>query len=223
MGHINKIKVYFVLYCDYLTIMDKQKITLVIILAIFVTSIIWIAFSDQPDKDAASIPDVVEVRDGISYTNTDLGFEIELPQGFTYNEAYINQTLGPGREIHGVEFRIPASLSTGTNLSSDSHMAVERLSNSTCEPETFLLDPRNTETIKLGENTFVFAQSSDAGASNYYEDMVYITSKGEYCYALRYFIHSTSIGVYDPGTVLEFDRTGLLANFNKIATTFKIR
>ncbi len=202
--------------------MDKPKLVILSLLAIFIIAIIWIAFGSHPGEQEAQTPDLVEIEQGLLYKNPDLGFELRLPTGFTFNEAYVNQLFGPGREIRGVEFRIPASLSTGTNLSSDSHIALEKLSNVSCAPETFLELPQNEETVTLGANTFTFAQSSGAGAGNRYDENIYITKRGTDCFALRYFIHSTNVGNYDPGTVTEFDRAKLLETFDQIASTLKI-
>lgn len=202
--------------------MDKSKLVILSLLAIFVIATIWIIFGTHPGEQEAQTPDLTEVQQGLSYKNPDLGFELELPTGFTFNEAYVNESLGPGREIRGVEFKIPPSLATGTNLSNDSHIAFEKLSNVACTPETFLVAPQDEETVRLGLNTFTFARSSGAGAGNRYDENIYITKKGTDCFALRYFIHSTNIANYDPGTVTEFDRARLLATFDQIASTLRI-
>ena len=57
-----------------------------------------------------------------------------------------------------------------------------------------------------------------AGAGNLYEEIVYVPNLpgNAGCYGIRYFIHSGNIANYEPGTMAEFDRTTLLAEFDRI-------
>src|ERR1035437_7975071 len=61
------------------------------------------------------------------YKSSTEGFSIYYPIGFTVNENYVYQELGPGKDINGVKFTIPASLASGTNLGSDSYLSVEEI------------------------------------------------------------------------------------------------
>src|SRR6185437_9632300 len=53
------------------------------------------------------------------------GYSVRYPDGYTLNTAYVNQTLGPGKNINGIQVTIPDTVATGTNLSKDSGVSVE--------------------------------------------------------------------------------------------------
>jgi len=71
-------------------------------------------------------------------------------------------------------------------------------------------------------NGYVFTRSvfSGAAAGNRYDQVIYRTVWHDTCFELIYLIHSGNIGNYPPGTVVEFDREGLLAKFNAVLATF---
>ena len=60
------------------------------------------------------------------YSNSALNFSLDYPAGYAVDDAYQYQELGPGENINGVKFTIPASVSSGTNLGSDSYISVGR-------------------------------------------------------------------------------------------------
>jgi hypothetical protein len=62
----------------------------------------------------------------------------------------------------------------------------------------------------------------DAGAGNLYDVAIFALPGSNPCLAVRYTIHSTNIGNYDPGTVKPFDRTGLIKTFATIRRTLRL-
>ncbi len=74
-------------------------------------------------------------------------------------------------------------------------------------------------------NGYHFVRSSDSGvgAGNIYEQNIYRTVNQNVCYEVIFFIHSSNIGNYTPGTVKEFDMNGLLRKFNGILSTFRVK
>jgi hypothetical protein len=156
------------------------------------------------------------------YSSPSYGFEIRVPRGYTTDEAYINQTFGPGKEITGVSFIVPESLSKGTNLSADSHIAVEQLRDVECTPTDFLSGYAPGVPSHIGAYDFLYASESGAGAGNFYEDFVYVTKSKDLCYAVRLLMHSTNIGNYDPGTIVEFNRQDMLLTFKAVVATLRI-
>jgi hypothetical protein len=202
--------------------MERDKLITIGIVAVFVISIIWIAFGAHPGEKEASVPDSAEVPAGEVYKNQELGFEITLPEGFNFNKAYVNEDPQTGKSIHGVEFIIPPQLAKGTNLSLDSHIAVEKLTGAACDPSVFIPGITEFEVVSLEGRSYDFALKTGAAAGNRYEESVYVTEDKGNCYALRYLLHSTNIGAYDPGTVREFEREDILSLFDEIASTFKI-
>ncbi len=206
--------------------MDMNKTIVFVLLGLAAIGGAWFIFSPQPEKFENSGPaDTATVSTGgggTTYSSQPFGFSVKVPPSFTVDESYLNQDLGPGREIPGVAFRIPASMAEGTNLSSDSHIAVEELSDVECVPETFLLSPTAESEVTAGGNTYTKASSSGAGAGNLYEETVYVTEKGGRCYAVRSFIHSTQIANYPAGTVKAFDRSALDSALQSIAASLTI-
>src|SRR5581483_5872549 len=159
---------------------------------------------------------------GNTYSNETFGFEVKVPAGFTVDESYLNQDLGPGREIPGVAFRIPADITTGTNLSDDSYVAIEELSDIECSPSAFI-DPASQESeATIGNNTYTVSSNTGAAAGNIYEETVHVMQKENRCYDVRYFIHSSNIGNYPAGAVTAFDRKKLIASFDELAGSLVI-
>lgn len=153
------------------------------------------------------------------FASSTLGYSIKYPAGFTVTTPYAYQALGPGKDIAGVKFTIPASMATGTNLSADSYVSVEQLSASaaSCSASLFLGSQVGSTTM-LSDNgvDYSVAVGNDAGAGNLYEEHVYAIPGSSACTAVRYFIHSNQIGNYPPGMVTQFDKTTILSQFDAI-------
>ncbi len=144
-------------------------------------------------------------------------YSIVYPNDFTVDPQYSNTSVNPQKPIAGVKFTIPLAMATGTNLSSDTYMSVEQLPRAkNCTGDIYL--SANVTAIDETVNgiSYSVAQSSDAGAGNLYEEMVYARASSNPCTAVRYVIHSTQIANYPEGTVRAFDRAALLASFDQI-------
>lgn len=143
-------------------------------------------------------------------------YSVVYPSNFTKDEAYAY--LGfEKKPIAGVKFQIPLTVATGTNLSANTYLSIESLPRAkNCTGDIYL--PSDVKAVQLTEGTTVYsvATSSEAGAGNMYEEYVYALSGSEPCMAVRYFIHSTNSGNFEPGTVREFDRAALLKAFDEI-------
>ncbi len=147
-----------------------------------------------------------------------LGYSVRYPAGYTVNTSYAYQALGPGKTIYGTMLTIPATEATGTNLSSDSGVSIETLPKAgTCTADQFL-DGQIGTTTEITDNgvTYSMAKGGGAGAGNLYNEYVYAIPGTSPCLAVRYFIHSTQIGNYPPGTVKAFDQAALLSEFDGI-------
>lgn len=156
------------------------------------------------------------------YGSVTLGFSIHLPPGFVSDETYRYTELGPGKEIPGVKFTIPETLSTSTNLAADSYISVEKLSGrQTCSPRLFLEGAHETT---LTDNGVVYrvASSTGAGAGNRYEEWVYTLPAATSCIAVRYFIHYGVIENYPPGAVRSFDEASLLHLFDTVRRSVEV-
>jgi len=87
-------------------------------------------------KDPGGLPKV--------YLDNTTGFSIRYPADYSVNSSYKYQALGLGNDINGVKFTIPASLVTGTNLSSnDTGVSVEVIPQlKTARPTSFWMVTR---------------------------------------------------------------------------------
>ncbi|MEN9649749.1 MAG: hypothetical protein RL094_716 [Candidatus Parcubacteria bacterium] len=167
------------------------------------------------------------------YKSTTYNFSLRFPRlaklgattsvdSFVAVESYINETMGPNKKIPGVKFTIPTNYATGTNLSRDSFISVEQLSNTAaCSADLFLDQGvvKKSQVIIDGQVTYSVASTSEAAVGNRYEEYVYALPGSNPCTAVRYFIHYGAIENYDTTTVKQFDKAALLAEFNKIRRT----
>lgn len=169
---------------------------------------------------------VPAAREGLSreYSNSAMQFSLRLPEGYTADESYKYQDLGPGEEITGVKFTIPSSVATGTNLSSDSYISVEQIPDlPSCIAGPFLWKGQKIALSPSDDVTpFLVASSTGAAAGNRYENAVYVLQDTNPCTAVRYMIHFSSIENYPPGAVREYDREALLAEFDAIRQSLKL-
>ena len=150
------------------------------------------------------------------YIHSNPVFAVRYPLGFSVDESHIYTAMGPGKDIPGVAFIIPQTMSAGTNLSSDSYVSVEWLNGTSCTPTSFLDSASATSAVTDGGVGYQVATSSGAGAGNFYEETVYVQN----CTAIRYFIHSTNIANYPTGAVLEYNRAALIAAFDSIRHSY---
>ena len=167
------------------------------------------------------------------YSNSIKGFSIRLPVGYSIDESYKYQELGPKKDISGVKFTIATSTAAGTNLGSDSYVSVEQIAkvNSSAHPDgtvgaggctasLFLDKGAVVSTIIDGGTSYSVASSTGAGAGNRYEETVFALSgtsaSWRTCTAIRYFIHYSVIENYPAGVVHEFDKQALRNQFDAI-------
>jgi hypothetical protein len=80
-----------------------------------------------------------------------------------------------------------------------------------------------TGQVILNGYTFTRSEFSDAGAGNFYELIAYRTAWENTCYEVIFLIHSTNIGNYTPGTVVEFDHAALLDKLETVLNTFMVK
>jgi membrane-bound inhibitor of C-type lysozyme len=154
------------------------------------------------------------------YSNGTEGFSIRYPQGFTPDENYAYQELGPGKSISGVKFTIDPSIATGTNLGSDSYLSVEEIPQAqSCSANLFLDQAGTAKTITENGTDYSVASSTGAGAGNRYEETVYALPGTNPCVGVRYFVHYGVIENYPAGAVKEFDRQSLLSTFDSMRKT----
>ena len=91
---------------------------------------------------------------------------------------------------------------------------------STCtQPST---QPVETLTGQETVNGYTFTRSEVTGAAagNVFDQIFYRTALQNKCFEVVFVIHSSPIGIYPPGTVVEFDRAALLGKFEAMLNSF---
>lgn len=159
------------------------------------------------------------------YRNAKLGYAISYPRSWRVDTTHDYQALGPGKDIYGTAFIVSPSTAFGTNLAKDSYLAVESLPGTApCTADEFLDDADQAGVHTETDNgiTWSVEHGNDAGAGNFYDETVYAVQGPNTCLAIRYFIHSTNITNYTPGTVTEFDKAKLLATFDRMRASFRL-
>jgi hypothetical protein len=156
-----------------------------------------------------------------TYTNHVLGYSISYPADWRMDVNYVYAGFGPDYPIMGVAFEIPAAMTAATNLKSRlTNVSVEsRDRPGACDARRFIPNPADAHDITEYGRTWSVATQRDGGAGHRYDITVFVAKETSPCIAVRYFIHSMNIDHYDPGTVREFDRAALMANFDAVRRT----
>lgn len=202
--------------------MQKYIIAVVVILVAAAGFLIW--KSANQNHQPAPQPAIPEPQPTLPVTHTyaTSTFSIVYPDGYTEDQGYAYQGV-PNKPIPGVKFIIPGTMATGTNLSADSGVSVESLPRAkACTGDIYIYQNVKAHDVTIGSTVWSVASTSDAGAGNRYDEMVYARKGSSPCIAVRYIIHSTNIGNYEPGAVQEFNRDTLLADFDKIRDTLTL-
>lgn len=160
-----------------------------------------------------------------TWTDQALGYSISYPPHWRVDPHYSYAGFGPDHPIEGVAFEIPKAMAEGTNLSNSlTNVSVESAPASRpCDAAHYLADAENIHTLVEGGRRWSVGQGEDAGAGNLYAIRVFVLQEHSPCIAVRYFIHSTTIGNYQPGAVRAFDLNRLLAAFDAIRRTLVTR
>lgn len=177
----------------------------------------WMSLSGaEPEPTPA--PEAPVVVDTLqTYASTTWPLSIKYPQGYTADANYTNTSVNPQKPIMGVKFTVPMEMATGTNLSADSGISVEQLPRANnCTGDIYLAANVRPVSVTDGGVNYSVATSSEAATGNLYEEYVFAIASSVPCTAVRYFIHSTSLSNYPEGTVREFNKAALLAEFDEI-------
>jgi hypothetical protein len=195
----------------------KNYLLVLVLIACFMLAG-WYAILKNQSVVAEPVVDVFPQ----SYEDSTGGFSLHMPLGYVPDSSYTTQQ-SPSLIISGVKFTIPAATAAGTNLSRDSFISVEHIQNApACSADMFFDGTHETLEVMEQGVTYSVATSSGAGAGNRYEETVYAFPGTSPCIGVRYMVHSSAIQNYDPGTVREFDRAALIAEFDAIRRTLKL-
>jgi hypothetical protein len=70
---------------------------------------------------------------------------------------------------------------------------------------------------------FVHTTAEGAGAGNFYQQEIFRTVYNSACHEVIFFIHSTNVGNYAPGTVTEFNRDAVMQNLQAVLSMIAIK
>ncbi len=152
-------------------------------------------------------------------------FAITHPVSYSVDDTYAYEQF-EGKPIRGVKFTIPASMTEGTNLSTDTYLSVEWLPRArNCTGDIYI--PANVKAFELtaGTTTYSAATTTGAAAGNIYEEQVFAIKGSKPCTAVRYYIHSGDIMNYPQegeDAVKEFDRDALIRVFDEIRNSLML-
>jgi hypothetical protein len=200
-----------------------KKIAFVLALILVVIAVAWYTVKETT-APTLTPPPTSSPQANNTYTNSTMGFSLDAPEikNYTVDEAYV-YPLAPDKEIKGTKFTVTASMTTGTNLSSDTYMSVETLpSAKKCTADLFLDGTHEAEQVEEGGTTYSIAEASGVGAGNRYEETVYALVGTNPCMAVRYFVHYGVIQNYPEGTIREFDKNALLFEFDMIRRSLRL-
>jgi hypothetical protein len=202
----------------------KTQIWFFVFIVVIIIALITFSLRSYPKTQPLTIQ---QPANTMLYASSTMGFSIYYPIGFTVDQNYSYQELGPGKDISGVKFTIPASLATGTNLGSDSYLSIEKIPQTgNCTANLFLgqqgSSPMISQTLTDNGTTYSVASTTGAGAGNRYFETVYALTGTNPCVAVRYFIHYGVFENYPAGSITEFDQVTLLSKFDAIRRTLTI-
>ena len=157
-----------------------------------------------------------------TYANSTDGFSLRLPSGYTADATYRYQEFGPGKDIAGIKFTIPAAMAAGTNLGADTYLSVEEIPQARDCSASLFLEHVTPHAVTESGTDYSVASSTGAGAGNRYYETVYALPGTSPCIAVRYFIHYGVFENYPPGAVRRFDQQAILNQFDAIRHTLLI-
>jgi hypothetical protein len=95
---------------------------------------------------------------------------------------------------------------------------------STCAQPASLGGPETAVgEVDINGITFTRSEVQGAAAGNIYEQIYHRAPHNGVCYEITFFVHYANIGVYEPGTVKEFDRVALLRKFDQTLSTLMVK
>ena len=77
--------------------------------------------------------------------------------------------------------------------------------------------------MKTGNYIFMNSTGGSGAAGSFYAEDAYRMVEKGVCYETIYFIHSTNIGNYQPGTIREYDTEALSRLFNGVLATLVVK
>ena len=83
-------------------------------------------------------------------------------------------------------------------------------------------DTAATSTVIINGRSFVSSMTTGAGAGNIYNSRIYRTTFNGFCFEAALTVHTGNIGMYTPGTVVQFDPNQAFGILETILGSFEI-
>jgi len=182
---------------------------------------VWYTWPKDETPQVEVEPEETPVETTRTYTSPTLGYSLTYPAAYTQSDH--TYEFSATKDIEGgFKVTVPMALATGTNLSPDTYLAVEQLPNANlCTGDIYVRANVTASEVTEGGVTYSVASSTEGAAGNTYEEWVWALEDSAPCTAVRYYIHSTAVGNYPAGTVVEFNREALLNEFNGIRQSLR--
>jgi hypothetical protein len=153
------------------------------------------------------------------------------PVGLSYSDEFaptdVQIPVNPkGTPLLTLAFIDPTFYSPRTNLSEAYLLLAASMDPAvvaTCTQPATDIPETSTGTVKIGDYPFTRSEFSGAAAGNRYDQVAYRTVWEGKCFEMIVLIHSTNIGNYAPGTVVEYDQVALMSKFEAVLNTFRAR
>lgn len=167
-----------------------------------------------------------QIKEYKTYKNSEPPFSVQYPHDYSVDSNYTYGELEESKNVKGVKFTMPASITIGTNLASDSYFSIEWVpseQNPRCLPSFFLPGSPKDIVVNSTDGLYVVASTTGAAAGNRYEETVYSYAGVDmpFCVVERHFIHYGAIENYPAGTTKEFDRAALMTQFGSITQSLR--
>jgi hypothetical protein len=180
--------------------------------------------SSAAPSTTTTVPEIIPGVASVLYEDTQYGFSLYRPESSAIHtqdfEGYLPLTQTPV-----VAIVLPAALFEGTNLG-EAGVYVGASSSPAVTSSWNLPSAENGEisagTVTLGGVSFAVFTSTGAAAGNIYEERIYRALRDGVCLEIVELLHSSNIGNYDPGTVVEFDKAKFQGYLEAIVRTFSV-
>ena len=163
----------------------------------------------------------------------------KVTQNFVFSDPRYLVSLSYSDEFAPTDIQIPVNLkgtplltlsfinsafySPRTNLS-EAYLLLAATADpgivSTCTQPSTQVAETVTGQVTINNHAFTRSEFSGAAAGNRYVQVTYRTVWADKCIEMVFLIHSTNIGNYPPGTVVEFNLTALQSKFEAVLDTF---
>jgi hypothetical protein len=151
---------------------------------------------------------------GLSYTDEFAPTDVQIPVNLK------------GTPLLTLAFIDPDFYSPRTNLS-EAYLLLAATADpaivSTCTQPSTQVAETVTGLVSINNITFTRSEFVGAAAGNRYDQVTYRTVWADKCIEMVFLIHSTNIGNYPPGTVVEYDRAALLSKFETVLNSFNAK